>query len=125
MKTKIKFVMARDILQVGSERNKWAYAARELRTAQTALLRREHRRCLGDLEGSSHLYGWVTDSGRPLGIGYCAKSAGRKGERVCRIDLPIPISGVQLQEQAEAHLLLTAKPKRKKPKLRVVRAAAA
>ena len=68
------------------------------------MLRRERRRCLDDLPGSSLLYGWVTDDGRPLGIGYHAGSAGRKGERVCRINLPIPISGVQMQQEAARHI---------------------
>ena len=117
---KVPFTKAVQILQFGNDRNKWAYAAREIKTAQTALLRRTGKRGFDDI---GPVWGWVTDTGRPLGVGHCAKSQGRKGERVARIELPFHGSGVNLREEAEGHIRRHTAAK-KRGNFQVVKAAA-
>lgn len=80
----------------------WSNAAKELRGLQTADFQQHHIRTWDDYP--SNRYGWVTDEGRLVGVGHCANSVGRQGERVARVSLPYYGSGRDLRETVRKHI---------------------
>ena len=95
------FLSASNAHKVARPSTVWSNAAKELRGLQTADFQQHHIRTWDDYP--SNRYGWVTDTGRLLGVGNCAKSAGRQGERIARIDLPYYGSGRDLRNTVRSY----------------------
>lgn len=83
----------------GDDRSGWADTAALLKRAQLKDKVR-HGLWLWD-KYPSNRFGWVTTRGRFLGVGFHAKSALRKGERIMRIEVPFKGSGQDLWNEAE------------------------
>lgn len=97
------FITAQNISSSGARPSTiWAAAAKTLRSLQTADLQQHHVRSWDAYP--SNRWGWVADSGRLLGVGHCAKSQGRQGERIARINLPYYGSGRELREDVRKYI---------------------
>lgn len=82
----------------GDDRSGWVDTAALLKRAQRK--DKERHGCYRWDKYPSNRWGWVTTTGRFLGVGYCAKSALRKHELIMRIEVPFNGCGQELKAMA-------------------------
>ena len=96
------FTRPAELHQAERGRTVWAAAATLLKSTQTVDFQKHGIRSWDSYPGNR--YGWVTDTGRVIGVGMHADSMLRRGEQIGRIQLPFRGCGKDLQKAVRRHV---------------------